>query len=123
MDVMGERPGRSGPSRFPVHFLPMDFGGPQDFWDEHEREHRVHEPDPIVWAVIIAIFVVLGTLELVVHTAFLGFAGLVSVGALASLAMWWTTRPSDAPDGRTSDTVEVDLDDEWAPGSGPEGRR
>ena len=120
MDAMGERPGRSGPSRFPVRVLPIDFGGPQDFWDEQEREHRAHGRNLIVWAVIIAILLVLG---LVVHTVLFGSAALVSIGALASLAMWWTTRPREIPDYRTPETVEVDLDDEWVPGSGPEGRR
>jgi hypothetical protein len=98
----------------------MDFSGPQDFWNEQEREHRAHGRNLIVWGVVIAILVVLG---LTVHTAFFGFAGLVSVGALFSLALWWTTRRKQVPDYRQPDSVEVGLDDESAPGDESEDRR
>lgn len=98
----------------------MDFGGPQDFWDEQEREHRAHGRNLIVWAVVIAILLVLG---LAVHTVFFGFAGMVSVGALFSLALWCTTRRKQIPDYRRPDAVEVELAGEAGPGDEPEGRR
>jgi hypothetical protein len=91
----------------------MDFGGRQDFWDEQEREHRAHGRNLVVWAALISILLLLG---LIVHAAFLGFAGLVSVGMLASLAMWWTTRPTKIPDCRSPDSVEIDLDDDVGAG-------
>jgi hypothetical protein len=69
--------------------------------------------------VLIATLVLLG---LAVDSAFFVVLGLVSVGALASLAPWWATRSTRIADGRTPASVEVDLD-EWAPSSGPEGRR
>ena len=106
MEGVGQ-PRRSDPLRFPVRVLPFQFGGPQDFWDEQEREHRAHARNLKRWGVVLAVFAILG---LAVHPVFFGFGAMLAIGALFTVGLWWTTRRRTIPDYRRAESVEVELE-------------
>lgn len=97
--------------------MSFQFGGPQDFWDEQEREHRAHARNLKIWGVVLAVFAILG---LAVHPVFFGFGAMLAIGALFTVGLWWTTRRRSIPDYRRADPVEVELDAATEPG--PNGR-